>query len=72
MKVDMLNWEHTPVVYHSIYNDSVFWTPSEIALFQEAIYKSEKDFTEVAKKVCTSDIVFMIIINSFFLLFVTR
>uniref|UniRef100_A0A0N5AXZ6 C2H2-type domain-containing protein n=1 Tax=Syphacia muris TaxID=451379 RepID=A0A0N5AXZ6_9BILA len=50
MKVDMLNWEHTPVVYHSIYNDSVFWTPSEIALFQEAIYKSEKDFTEVVRK----------------------
>lgn len=51
MKADALNWEHTPVVHHSGYNDSVFWTPSEIALFQEAIYKSEKDFTEVARKV---------------------
>ncbi|VDD86837.1 unnamed protein product [Enterobius vermicularis] len=50
MKADALNWEHTPVVHHSGYNDSVFWTPSEIALFQEAIYKSEKDFTEVVRK----------------------
>uniref|UniRef100_A0A158Q2L9 C2H2-type domain-containing protein n=1 Tax=Dracunculus medinensis TaxID=318479 RepID=A0A158Q2L9_DRAME len=48
MKCDILDWEQYPIIYNSTYADTVPWLPEEILSFQDAIYKSEKDFHQVA------------------------
>ncbi|CAI2355018.1 unnamed protein product [Caenorhabditis sp. 36 PRJEB53466] len=48
LRSDTLDWEHYSTVFGYMYNDSVYWTPDEIYLFQDAIYKSEKEFDKVA------------------------
>ncbi|KHN82515.1 Zinc finger protein [Toxocara canis] len=48
MRSDTLDWEQYPIIYNSIYNDTDPWTPEDIQSFQDAIYKSEKDFHQVA------------------------
>lgn len=48
MRSDTLDWSQYPIIYNSVYNDTNSWTPEEINFFQDAIYKSEKDFHQVA------------------------
>ncbi|KAF1749967.1 hypothetical protein GCK72_016512 [Caenorhabditis remanei] len=48
LRSDTLDWEHYSSVFGYMYNDTVLWTPDEIYQFQDAIYKSEKDFDKVA------------------------
>uniref|UniRef100_A0A8R1DH32 Uncharacterized protein n=1 Tax=Caenorhabditis japonica TaxID=281687 RepID=A0A8R1DH32_CAEJA len=48
LRSDTLDWEQYSSVFGYKYNDSVYWTPDEIALFQDAIYKTEKEFNLVA------------------------
>ncbi|EGT55342.1 hypothetical protein CAEBREN_04566 [Caenorhabditis brenneri] len=48
LRSDTLDWEHYSIVYGNTYNDVVSWTPDEVSQFQDAIYKSEKDFEKVA------------------------
>lgn len=51
LRCDTLDWEQYPIIYNYLYNDVDNWTPEEIAGFQDAIYKSEKDFHQVANEV---------------------
>lgn len=51
LRCDTLDWEHYPTVYGARYTDSTPWTPDEVYAFQDAIYKSEKDFHQVAQEV---------------------
>jgi hypothetical protein len=46
-----LDWEQYPIIYNTLYLDVDNWTPEEVASFQDAIYKSEKDFNQVSKEV---------------------
>ncbi|KAI6227747.1 hypothetical protein M3Y99_01214300 [Aphelenchoides fujianensis] len=48
LRSDTLDWEQYPIVYNNLYVDVDNWTPEEIGSFQDAIYKSEKDFHQVA------------------------
>ncbi|VDM96744.1 unnamed protein product [Thelazia callipaeda] len=48
MRLDTLDWSQYPIIYNSTYTDTSSWTPEEINFFQDAIYKSEKDFHQVA------------------------
>uniref|UniRef100_A0A0R3RX27 SANT domain-containing protein n=1 Tax=Elaeophora elaphi TaxID=1147741 RepID=A0A0R3RX27_9BILA len=48
MRSDTLDWSQYPIIYSSIYADTTSWTPEEISFFQDAIYKGEKDFHQVA------------------------
>uniref|UniRef100_F1KSA1 Zinc finger protein 541 n=1 Tax=Ascaris suum TaxID=6253 RepID=F1KSA1_ASCSU len=48
MRSDTLDWEQYPIIYNNIYNDTDPWTPEDIQSFQDAIYKSEKDFHQVS------------------------
>ncbi|EFO24667.1 hypothetical protein LOAG_03818 [Loa loa] len=48
MRLDTLDWSQYPIIYNSIYTDTNSWTPEEISFFQDAIYKGEKDFHQVA------------------------
>ncbi|VDK67207.1 unnamed protein product [Onchocerca ochengi] len=48
MRSDTLDWSQYPIIYNSIYTDTSSWTPEEISFFQDAIYKGEKDFHQVA------------------------
>ncbi|CAG9532974.1 unnamed protein product [Cercopithifilaria johnstoni] len=48
MRSDTLDWSQYPIIYNSIYTDTNSWTPEEISFFQDAIYKGEKDFHQVA------------------------
>ncbi|CAB3396754.1 unnamed protein product [Caenorhabditis bovis] len=50
LRCDTLDWEHYSIVFGYLYNDSVLWTPEEVYQFQDAIYKSEKDFDKVAQE----------------------
>ncbi|VDK18715.1 unnamed protein product, partial [Anisakis simplex] len=49
MRSDTLDWEQYPIIYNNIYNDTDPWTPEDVQSFQDAIYKSEKDFHQVAR-----------------------
>lgn len=51
MRSDTLDWSQYPIIYNSIYTDTSSWTPEEISFFQDAIYKGEKDFHQVASDV---------------------
>lgn len=51
MRSDTLDWSQYPIIYNSIYTDTNSWTPEEISFFQDAIYKGEKDFHQVASDV---------------------
>lgn len=51
LRCDTLDWEQYPAVYNSRYVDVDAWSPEEISSFQDAIYKSEKDFQQVAAEV---------------------
>ncbi|CAD5230186.1 unnamed protein product [Bursaphelenchus xylophilus] len=48
LRSDTLDWEQYPIIYNNNYTDTDRWLPEEIAAFQDAIYKSEKDFHQVA------------------------
>uniref|UniRef100_A0A1I7TS58 C2H2-type domain-containing protein n=1 Tax=Caenorhabditis tropicalis TaxID=1561998 RepID=A0A1I7TS58_9PELO len=48
LRSDTLDWEHYSTVFGYMYNDTTLWTPDEIFQFQDALYKSEKDFDKVA------------------------
>uniref|UniRef100_A0A915PNM1 Uncharacterized protein n=1 Tax=Setaria digitata TaxID=48799 RepID=A0A915PNM1_9BILA len=48
MRSDTLDWSQYPIIYNSLYTDTCSWTPEEISFFQDAIYKGEKDFHQVA------------------------
>ncbi|KAI6213963.1 hypothetical protein M3Y94_00213500 [Aphelenchoides besseyi] len=48
LRSDTLDWEQYPIIFNNLYVDVDNWTPEEVASFQDAIYKSEKDFHQVA------------------------
>lgn len=50
LRCDTLDWEQYQSVYNSRYVDVDAWSPEEISSFQDAIYKSEKDFQQVASE----------------------
>ncbi|VDM60017.1 unnamed protein product, partial [Angiostrongylus costaricensis] len=50
LRSDTLDWEQYQIIYGSHYLDSVNWTPEEVNAFQDAIYKTEKDFHQVAQE----------------------
>ncbi|XGW02784.1 hypothetical protein V3C99_014650 [Haemonchus contortus] len=50
LRSDTLDWEQYQVIYGSNYVDSAAWTPEEVNAFQDAIYKTEKDFHQVAQE----------------------
>ncbi|VDO88946.1 unnamed protein product [Heligmosomoides polygyrus] len=50
LRSDTLDWEQYQVIYGSNYVDSAGWTPEEVNAFQDAIYKTEKDFHQVAQE----------------------
>ncbi|KAI1719765.1 zinc finger protein [Ditylenchus destructor] len=50
LRSDTLDWEQYPSVYNNLYADVDQWTPEDINCFQDAIYKSEKDFHQVASE----------------------
>ncbi|KHJ99332.1 ELM2 domain protein [Oesophagostomum dentatum] len=52
LRSDTLDWEQYQIIYGSSYLDSTVWTPEEVNAFQDAIYKTEKDFHQVAQEVC--------------------
>lgn len=51
LRSDTLDWEQYQIIYGSTYLDSTLWTPEEVNAFQDAIYKTEKDFHQVAQEV---------------------
>lgn len=51
LKSDTLDWEQYPIIYNNLYTDVDNWSSEDINLFQDAIYKSEKDFHQVASEV---------------------
>ncbi|ETN74466.1 ELM2 domain protein [Necator americanus] len=51
LRSDTLDWEQYQIIYGSTYLDSTQWTPEEVNAFQDAIYKTEKDFHQVAQEV---------------------
>ncbi|VDM77599.1 unnamed protein product, partial [Strongylus vulgaris] len=50
LRSDTLDWEQYQIIYGSSYLDSNSWTPEEVNAFQDAIYKTEKDFHQVAQE----------------------
>ncbi|EYB81363.1 hypothetical protein Y032_0386g447 [Ancylostoma ceylanicum] len=50
LRSDTLDWEQYQIIYGSTYLDSTLWTPEEVNAFQDAIYKTEKDFHQVAQE----------------------
>ncbi|KJH49534.1 Myb-like DNA-binding domain protein [Dictyocaulus viviparus] len=50
LRSDTLDWEQYQIIYGSHYLDSSGWTPEEVNAFQDAIYKTEKDFHQVAQE----------------------
>lgn len=54
LRSDTLDWEQYPIVFGTTYIDSCAWSPEEVNSFQDAIYKSEKDFHQVAQEVVIS------------------
>ncbi|CAD5226007.1 unnamed protein product [Bursaphelenchus okinawaensis] len=50
LRSDTLDWEQYPIIYNNSYTDTDGWTPEDISMFQDAIYKSEKDFHQVASE----------------------
>uniref|UniRef100_A0A158P9B9 C2H2-type domain-containing protein n=1 Tax=Angiostrongylus cantonensis TaxID=6313 RepID=A0A158P9B9_ANGCA len=50
LRSDTLDWEQYQIIYGSHYLDSVNWSPEEVNAFQDAIYKTEKDFHQVAQE----------------------
>ncbi|KAI3422269.1 ELM2 and Myb SANT-like domain containing 1 [Globodera pallida] len=48
LRCDTLDWEQYPSIYSNLYVDVDDWSPEEISSFQDGIYKSEKDFQQVA------------------------
>lgn len=52
LRSDTLDWEQYPVVYNYRYPEVDMWSPEEVNSFQDAIYKTEKDFHQVSQEVC--------------------
>ncbi|CAI5451346.1 unnamed protein product [Caenorhabditis angaria] len=50
LRCDTLDWRQYPSILNHLYNDCAMWTPDEVFAFQDAIYKSEKDFYVVANE----------------------
>ena len=50
LRSDTLDWEQYPIIYNYRYSNVENWTPDDIQSFQDAIYKSEKDFHQVASE----------------------
>jgi hypothetical protein len=48
LRSDTLDWEDFPIIYNYRYSHVEKWTPDDIQSFQDAIYKSEKDFHQVS------------------------
>jgi hypothetical protein len=48
LRSDTLDWEDFPIIYNYRYSHVENWTPDDIQSFQDAIYKSEKDFHQVS------------------------
>jgi hypothetical protein len=48
LRSDTLDWEDFPIIYNYRYSHVEDWTPDDIQSFQDAIYKSEKDFHQVS------------------------
>ncbi|KAE9416483.1 hypothetical protein Angca_006013 [Angiostrongylus cantonensis] len=65
LRSDTLDWEQYQIIYGSHYLDSVNWSPEEVNAFQDAIYKTEKDFHQVAQEVHTLHIDMIIVVISF-------
>lgn len=51
LRSDTLDWEQYPIIFNYLYTDVDNWAPEDVNLFQDAIYKSEKDFHQVASEV---------------------
>lgn len=51
LRSDTLDWEQYPIIFNSLYTDVDNWSPEDVNSFQDAIYKSEKDFHQVACEV---------------------
>lgn len=51
LRCDTLDWEQYAIIYNYLYNDVQNWTSEEVSSFQDAIYKSEKDFHQVSNEV---------------------
>ncbi|CAJ0566535.1 unnamed protein product, partial [Mesorhabditis spiculigera] len=47
---DTLDWEQYRSIYDSYYPDTTPWSAEEILSFQDALYKTEKDFHQVAQE----------------------
>uniref|UniRef100_A0A7E4VNR1 C2H2-type domain-containing protein n=1 Tax=Panagrellus redivivus TaxID=6233 RepID=A0A7E4VNR1_PANRE len=56
LRWDTLDWSQYPIIYNYKYDDVDSWTPEEVASFQDAIYKSEKDFHQVALEMNNRDV----------------
>uniref|UniRef100_A0A1I7XFJ3 C2H2-type domain-containing protein n=1 Tax=Heterorhabditis bacteriophora TaxID=37862 RepID=A0A1I7XFJ3_HETBA len=56
LRSDTLDWEQYSIIYASSYLDSSSWTPEEVNAFQDAIYKSEKDFHQVAQELTNKSV----------------
>lgn len=51
LRSDSLDWEQYPIIFNNRYVDSNSWSMENINRFQDAIYRSEKDFHQVAAEV---------------------
>uniref|UniRef100_A0AC34GVX7 Uncharacterized protein n=1 Tax=Panagrolaimus sp. ES5 TaxID=591445 RepID=A0AC34GVX7_9BILA len=48
LRCDTMDWELYPIIYNYRYSHVEMWSPDDIQSFQDAIYKSEKDFHQVS------------------------
>ena len=51
LRSDTLDWEQYPIIFNNKYTDTDVWISEDISAFQDAIYKSEKDFLQVSLEV---------------------
>ncbi|GMT10727.1 hypothetical protein PFISCL1PPCAC_2024 [Pristionchus fissidentatus] len=51
LRSDTLDWEQYPIIHNYLYNDSNRWSPDQINAFQDAMYKTEKDFHLIAQEI---------------------
>lgn len=51
LRSDSLDWEQYPIIFNNRYVDTDNWSMKDINRFQDAIYRSEKDFHQVAIEV---------------------
>uniref|UniRef100_A0A914WWM8 Uncharacterized protein n=1 Tax=Plectus sambesii TaxID=2011161 RepID=A0A914WWM8_9BILA len=56
MQIDKIDLKKYPSIRNSKYVDADFWTADEVQSFQDAIYKSEKDFHSVAQDMKTKSV----------------